>query len=137
MDAYYNDFTKKKNAYSNQLVSLNRRMPVCHTQERKISASSNNTKRKTGSSAISLKSAIRSKIETIIDFILSLLDIIVETLSSSKTLTLIRTSVSVICLFTVIGIIGGIESGAVSWPTGIIVSVIAAAAEVICIRKCK
>jgi hypothetical protein len=76
-------------------------------------------------------------IEACIERILSLLDIIIDALSSSRVLTVIRTSVSVVCLLTVIGIIGGIESGAVNWGTGIIVSLIAAVIEAVCIRKCR
>lgn len=135
MDAYLNGFAKKRNTYrvryhasSGNIIPASRiaAQPV----ERTASAG-------TRVSPLSGAPAIHSRIEALIERILCLLDMIIDALSSSKALTVVRTSVSVVCLLTIIGIIGGIESGAVSWSTGIIVSLIAAVIETVCIRKCR
>ncbi len=125
MDAYFGGISNKKNNYRGRVPSAS---------GGSISPALKNVSRGT---AILRASAIRAGIEAFIEKLLCILDVIIDVISSSKAIAVVRASVSVVCLFAVIGVIGGIESGTISWGTGIIIAFIAAAAETVCIRKFK
>ncbi len=79
----------------------------------------------------------RGGIAAFVDKLLGLLDRLIDALMSTGALRAIRVTVSVACFFFVLGIIGGIERGALDWRVGALATLAAAAVEVLCIRKCR
>lgn len=108
MNAYYNDYSKKNTTY----------LPAEGVRR--------GTLGRTGAA-----------IGRLIERLLCLIDALLGVLSSAKVLRVIRTSVSVICIFAVIGLVGGIERGLLGWGAGVLWALVIAAVEAVCIGKCR
>ncbi len=79
----------------------------------------------------------RRSLAQIIDRLLTFIDALLDSFSSSRTLRVVRVSVSVLCIFSVFGIIGGIEAGLIGWGVGAVITLLIAALEALCIAKCR
>ncbi|MGI6166915.1 MAG: hypothetical protein ACOYIA_02095 [Eubacteriales bacterium] len=79
----------------------------------------------------------RGGVSAVLERLLYLLDRLIDLLSSSGVLRTIRVIVSVACFFAVLGIIGGIERGALDWRVGVAATLVTAALEALCLRKCR
>lgn len=75
------------------------------------------------------------RISDFIERLLRLIDAMVGALSSSPFAIYFRVAVCVSCFLVIIGVVGGIESGLITWSQGIIAAVVAAALEALCIIK--
>ncbi len=154
MDIYCGDFQKKKNRYPGSLRkksgrgregvpsfsgdTLPKMLSVKAEKENKLSPTFLRAETIDISGNIPLRaSALRGRIEAFIEKLLSLLDTIIDTLTSSRALAIIRVSVSVVCFIAVVGVIGGLEKGTLNWGTGIAATLAAILIETVCIRKCK
>ncbi|HOA84904.1 MAG: hypothetical protein GX057_07335 [Clostridiales bacterium] len=79
----------------------------------------------------------RGGVAAVVERLLSLLDRLIDALSSSGVLRAVRVIVSVVCFFAVLGIIGGIEHGALDWKVGVAATLATATLEALCLRKCR
>ena len=117
MDMYINDLPEKPN------VSVRNLAPT-----REVPGARGET---------TLPALNRGGISVLVDKLLCLLDRIIAALTSTGTLRAIRVIVSLVCFFAVVGVIGGIERGALDWRVGALATLAAAAVEVLYIRKCR
>lgn len=63
------------------------------------------------------------------------IDNILDTLSASRVISAVRVAICVVCFIAIIGIIGGIEQGTISFGAGVTAAMVVAFVEVICIKK--
>ena len=79
----------------------------------------------------------RGALSSLIERLLCMIDALLAIITSNKVLNVIRVAVTTVCFFTLLGVIGGIERGLISWGWGIVIAVVIAVIEGICIKKCK
>ena len=77
------------------------------------------------------------RVAEIADRLLTLIDLIIDALSSARVARAVKIGVTSACFFAVIGVIGGIESGAIGWVGGFIWACVIAAVEFSCLKKLK
>ena len=83
------------------------------------------------------ESAHRGALSSLIERLLCMIDALLAIITSNKVLNVVRVAVTTVCFFTLLGVIGGIERGLISWGWGIVIAVVIAVIEGICIKKCK
>ena len=79
----------------------------------------------------------RGALSSLIERLLCMIDALLAIITSNKVLNVVRVAVTTVCFFTLLGVIGGIERGLISWGWGIVITVVIAVIEGICIKKCK
>ena len=79
----------------------------------------------------------RGALTSIIERLLCMIDALLAIITSNKVLNVVRVAVTVVCFFTLLGVIGGIERGLIGWGWGIVIAVVIAVIEGVCIKKCK
>ena len=77
----------------------------------------------------------RGALTSIIERLLCMIDALLAIITSNKVLNVVRVAVTTVCFFTLLGVIGGIERGLISWGWGIVIAIIIAIIEGICIKK--
>ncbi len=154
MDIYCGDFQKKKNRYPDSLRKRSGRdtkslpsfsgstlpiiLPAKAEKADKLNTTPLRAEAMDVAGNIPLRaSVLRNSFEAFIEKLLSLLDGIINALTSSRALAIIRVSVSTACFIAVVGVIGGLEKGTLSWGTGIAATLATILIETVCIRKCK
>lgn len=81
--------------------------------------------------------ARRGALSSLVERLLCMIDALLAFITSAKVLNVVRVAVTVVCFFTLLGVIGGIERGLIGWGWGIVIAVVIAVIEGICIKKCK
>ena len=79
----------------------------------------------------------RSSLSALIERLLCMIDALLDVLSSAKARRLALAASTTVCFFVTLGVIGGIERGLIGWGWGIVIAVVIAVIEGICIKKCK
>ena len=79
----------------------------------------------------------RGVLSSLIERLLCMIDALLAIITSNKVLNVVRVAVTTVCFFTLLGVIGGIERGLIGWGWGIVIAVVIAVIESICIKKCK
>ena len=77
------------------------------------------------------------RVAEVADRLLTLIDVIVDAVSSARVARAVRVGVTTVCFFAVVGVIGGIESGAIGWVGGFVWAAVIAAVEFSCLKKLK
>ena len=83
------------------------------------------------------ESARRGALSSLIERLLCMIDALLAFITSAKVLNVVRVAVTVVCFFTLLGVIGGIERGLISWGWGVAAAIVIAVIEGVCIKKCK
>ena len=98
-----------------------------------------NSYNKTGSAYSPRRAARRRRfvrrVAEIADRLLTIIDVIIDVLSSARVACVTRVAVTTLCFFAVIGVIGGIEAGSIGWFGGFTWTIVIAAIEFSCLKK--
>lgn len=79
----------------------------------------------------------RARRTSIIDRLLSMIDALLDVLSTSRALRVVRTVATTVCFLAILGVIGGIEREVIGWGAGVVIALIIAAIESLCLYKCR
>ncbi len=79
----------------------------------------------------------RTSLGALIERLLCMIDSLLALLTSAKALNVVRVAVTTVCFFALLGVIGGIERELISWGWGVVIAIVLAVIEGVCIKKCK
>ena len=66
-----------------------------------------------------------------------LIDSLLALLTSAKARNVALVASTTVCFFVLLGVIGGIERGLITWGWGVAAAIVIAVIEGVCIKKCK
>lgn len=79
----------------------------------------------------------RRSLAALIERLLCMIDSLLALLTSAKARNVALVASTTVCFFVLLGVIGGIERGLITWGWGVAAAIVIAVIEGVCIKKCK